>query len=110
MQPGSKNHQNLKVLMAYFDDYSILKKETYKLCDVSNRDYCPIQYNYRGCILKFNLVCNQNLNILQLFGVIAQLGERLPCKQEVSGSIPLSSTNIKIGNQRNLVTYFISYV
>ncbi len=27
-----------------------------------------------------------------LFGALAQLGERLPCTQEVSGSIPLSST------------------
>ena len=27
-------------------------------------------------------------------GGLAQLGERLPCKQEVSGSIPLISTNI----------------
>ena len=26
-------------------------------------------------------------------GGLAQLGERLPCKQEVSGSIPLISTN-----------------
>ena len=30
-------------------------------------------------------------------GGLAQLGERLPCKQEVSGSIPLISTNL---NQR----------
>ena len=28
-----------------------------------------------------------------LFGGIAQLGERLPCKQEASGSNPLISTN-----------------
>ena len=27
-----------------------------------------------------------------IHGVLAQLGERLPCKQEVSGSIPLIST------------------
>ena len=27
------------------------------------------------------------------FGAIAQLGERLPCTQEVNGSIPFSSTN-----------------
>jgi hypothetical protein len=27
-------------------------------------------------------------------GGVAQLGERLPCKQEVSGSIPLISTKI----------------
>ena len=27
-------------------------------------------------------------------GGIAQLGERLPCKQEASGSIPLISTKI----------------
>ena len=30
-----------------------------------------------------------------LFGAIAQLGERLHGMQEVSGSIPLSSTNIE---------------
>ena len=27
-------------------------------------------------------------------GALAQLGERLPCTQEVSGSIPLGSTNL----------------
>ena len=27
------------------------------------------------------------------YGELAQLGERLPCTQEVSGSIPLFSTN-----------------
>ena len=30
------------------------------------------------------------------YGGLAQLGERLPCKQEVSGSIPLISTNLRI--------------
>ena len=29
------------------------------------------------------------------YGGLAQLGERLPCKQEVSGSIPLISTNLR---------------
>ena len=29
-----------------------------------------------------------------LYGGLAQLGERLPCKQEVSGSIPLISTKL----------------
>ena len=29
------------------------------------------------------------------YGGLAQLGERLPCKQEVSGSIPLISTKKK---------------
>ena len=33
-----------------------------------------------------------NLNKGNPFGGLAQLGERLPCKQEVSGSIPLIST------------------
>ncbi len=33
-----------------------------------------------------------SLSVLMEFGAIAQLGERLPCKQEVSGSIPLGST------------------
>ena len=30
------------------------------------------------------------------YGGLAQLGERLPCKQEVSGSIPLISTIFNI--------------
>ena len=29
------------------------------------------------------------------FGAVAQLGERLICIQEVVGSIPISSTNLK---------------
>ncbi|VXC04290.1 hypothetical protein EXIGUO8H_50001 [Exiguobacterium sp. 8H] len=31
--------------------------------------------------------------IITYIGALAQLGERLPCTQEVSGSIPLGSTN-----------------
>ena len=34
-------------------------------------------------------------NIAKLNGAIAQLGERLPCTQEVIGSIPFTSTNIR---------------
>ena len=30
-----------------------------------------------------------------LYGGLAQLGERLPCKQEVTGSIPVLSTTFK---------------
>ena len=32
------------------------------------------------------------------YGGIAQLGERLPCKQEAIGSIPIISTNQHIEN------------
>ena len=39
----------------------------------------------------------------QADGAIAQLGERLPCTQEVSGSIPLSST--KTPESRQLLTF-----
>ena len=39
--------------------------------------------------------------LLNRDGGLAQLGERLPCKQEVSGSIPLISTNqFEIGLKR----------
>ena len=34
----------------------------------------------------------------ELHGGIAQLGERLPCKQEAIGSIPIISTNQHIEN------------
>ena len=38
---------------------------------------------------------------IEITGGLAQLGERLPCKQEVSGSIPLISTNqFEIGLKR----------
>ncbi len=39
-----------------------------------------------------SLLSCSNKVICFLYGAIAQLGERLPCTQEVSGSIPLSST------------------
>ena len=35
--------------------------------------------------------------VVRRFGGLAQLGERLPCKQEVSGSIPLISTKENTG-------------
>ncbi len=35
-------------------------------------------------------------------GAIAQLGERLPCTQEVSGSIPLGSTIYIVAAVQNL--------
>ena len=44
-------------------------------------------------------------------GGLAQLGERLPCKQEVSGSIPLISTTkerlTEVANERKNVRSFI---
>ena len=40
---------------------------------------------------RFEACLPDHLHIF-LFGALAQLGERLPCTQEVSGSIPLGST------------------
>ena len=42
--------------------------------------------------LAFRLYRFQGSDKRRLRGGLAQLGERLPCKQEVSGSIPLIST------------------
>ena len=39
----------------------------------------------------------------EIYGGIAQLGERLLCKQEVSGSIPLISTTQKTRNPKNKI-------
>jgi hypothetical protein len=39
-----------------------------------------------------------------LAGVIAQLGERLLCKQEVTGSIPVGSTRISFWNSARSAT------
>ena len=35
-------------------------------------------------------------SLLRRYGGLAQLGERLPCKQEVAGSIPTISTNFEL--------------
>ncbi len=44
-------------------------------------------------VVTLQRVCESVVKGIQrLHGAIAQLGERLPCTQEVSGSIPLSST------------------
>lgn len=37
-----------------------------------------------------------DLLVIELDGAVAQLGEHLLCKQRVSGSIPLSSTNLRL--------------
>ncbi len=42
-------------------------------------------------------------------GVIAQLGERLLCTQEVRGSIPLDSTSFFYGGVAQLARAFVSY-
>ena len=42
----------------------------------------------------FNLEGIALEEVKRRFGGLAQLGERLPCKQEVSGSIPLISTTL----------------
>ena len=42
------------------------------------------------------------------YGAIAQLGERLPCTQEVSGSIPLSSTTLLFREVSDKRTAFIT--
>ena len=44
------------------------------------------------------------------YGGLAQLGERLPCKQEVSGSIPLISTIFKELTEVARKRYFIEFL
>ena len=38
--------------------------------------------------------CSSGVVVVERSGAIAQLGERLLCKQEVTGSIPVGSTNL----------------
>ena len=44
----------------------------------------------------FNLEDTGSARAEKIDGDIAQLGERLPCKQEVAGSIPTISTNFEL--------------
>jgi hypothetical protein len=43
-------------------------------------------------------------------GGLAQLGERLPCTQEVSGSIPLSSTILVVSCQMLVIINMITNI
>ena len=43
----------------------------------------------------------------QFFGAIAQLGERLPCTQEVGGSIPPGSTMLSSLMEAGYLTFVI---
>ena len=44
-------------------------------------------------------------------GAIAQLGERLLCKQEVTGSIPVGSTRFhELSAKRNAVRFAVSFI
>ena len=45
-----------------------------------------------------------------LYGGLAQLGERLPCKQEVTGSIPVLSTTQEIDWSSNESWNFIEFL
>ena len=47
---------------------------------------------------------------MEIYGGLAQLGERLPCKQEVSGSIPLISTTFKELTEVPGNRYFIEFL
>ena len=56
----------------------------------------------------FNLEDTGSAGAEKIDGDIAQLGERLPCKQEVAGSIPTISTNFELkmdGSGQKLVRF-----
>ena len=56
----------------------------------------------------FNLEDTGSAEAEKIDGDIAQLGERLPCKQEVAGSIPTISTNFELkmdGSGQRLVRF-----
>ena len=73
----------------------LLSKETSGVnnsCNVlwseqSAREFCKVSlFNLEGTL-------SEREAFVSLYGGVAQLGEHLPCKQGVSGSIPLISTN-----------------
>ena len=79
-----------------------------------------IQKLYRFLLLVFNikllldipvaehLFCNyrcsdESICVALIYGGLAQLVEHLPCKQGVSGSIPLTSTKTFDASQRSII-------
>ena len=70
----------------------LLSKET---SEVNN--FCNVLWSVQGAkdgVSLFNLEGTLSSGLMnRTYGGVAQLGEHLPCKQGVSGSIPLISTN-----------------
>ena len=54
--------------------------------------FCSVLRSDVGCFEEYLTLFNLEGALRCGDGGLAQLGERLPCKQEVSGSIPLIST------------------
>ena len=52
------------------------------------------QFEDQGSKFKVVTIEHRTLNIEPVIGGVAQLGERLPCTQEVIGSNPFTSTKI----------------
>jgi hypothetical protein len=55
-----------------------------------------------------NLLETRNLKLETGVGAVAQLGERLVCNQEATGSIPVSSTKISLMLGVNTTTESVS--
>ena len=63
-------------------------------CGLRNAD-CGMQIEKQS-ISFHNSIPNPQSTIRNIIGGVAQLGERLPCTQEVIGSIPFTSTIIEL--------------
>ena len=75
----------------------LLSKESGRHGYRSNR--CLVQGKTKSGMILFNFEgpekgTQKSETLCEERGGVAQLGERLPCKQEASGSIPLISTKI----------------
>ena len=76
-------------------DHLLSKETSDKAMRLSVTSYWSVQsvkvftlFNLEGTVSKYGEPLN---------GGLAQLGERLPCKQEVTGSIPVLSTKRSLG-------------
>ena len=58
-------------------------------------DQCMISLNGWSTFFESTILSADHCNCHVCFGGVAQLGERLPCTQEVIGSIPIISTKTK---------------
>jgi hypothetical protein len=65
----------------------------------------PPEISRRSCVVGRWLLANdERPPTNDGFGAVAQLGERLVCNQEATGSIPVSSTNLAVSFQQSAVS------
>ena len=81
--------------MSSYSDYSAGRKNRTETDLGGNYERGATRFVWKDLVVQFSMIDKTIIETVKqtLYGGVAQLGEHLPCKQGVKGSIPFISTN-----------------